>query len=124
MIVVEEQGVANEAISNQSINSTIFLNLLPQDYFSEGQCSIEPLPEQNCFQQQQENQEKEQPIIEYMDIEFSAPYVEMPQNNYIDVDYQPRMEIPMDIESISFNNPPQQEMPNIQIDLTQQNAQV
>lgn len=44
VIVAEEQGVVNEAISNQSINSTIFLNLLPQDYFSEGQCFIEPLP--------------------------------------------------------------------------------
>lgn len=124
MVVVEEHGVANEAISNQSINSTIFLNLLPQDYFSEGQCSIEPFPEQNCFQQQQENQEKEQPIIEYMDIEFSAPFVEVPQNNCKEADDQPRMEIPMDIESISFNNPPQQEMPNIQIDPIQQNVPV
>ena len=61
-----------------------------------------------------------------MDIEFSAPYVEVPQNNYIDVDDHPRMDIPMDIESIGFNNPPQQEMPNLgielRIDLIQQNG--
>lgn len=57
-----------------------------------------------------------------MDIEFSAPYVEVPQNSYIDVDDHPRMDIPMDIESIGFNNPQQQEMPNLRIDLIQQNG--
>lgn len=58
-----------------------------------------------------------------MDIEFSAPNVEVPQNNCINVDDQPRMEIPMDIESISYSNPPQPEMPNIHIEVIQQNVQ-
>lgn len=116
MIVIEEQAATTEAISNQSINSTQIINLVPMDYLGEAQCAIEPLVEPCCLQEEQE-EEKDQQVVEYMDIEFAAPSVKVPQDNYIDVDDQPQMEIPMDIESIGYSNPPQQEMPNMRIEL-------
>lgn len=116
---MEEQAATTEAISNQSINSTQIINLMPMAYLGEEDCYIEPHAEPHCFQ---EEKEKEQQVVEYMDIEFAAPGVEVPQNNYIDVDDQPQIEIPMEIESIGFNNPPQQEILNIRIELIQQNG--
>lgn len=53
VVVLEEQAVTTEAISNQSVNSNLIVNLVPMDYLGEGQCAIEPLPERNCFQPEQ-----------------------------------------------------------------------